>query len=418
MILQEEEIGADGMLTNPQDEMDHSIYFKEHPDGRKLPSAVMIDSEPDTIDEYCGQGILKNLFRDNTVTGTGDASNCYARGLHRCYQQQKGEALNVIRREVEQVGSVSTFTMFCANSGGTGSGFKTGLVNSLADCYPHVKFINQAIIPSKHGNDGCTSPYNTLLDLAATNDFFAAKFIHDNESLIRCIKPVTKDGISYANLNTIISLIPSTLTASGRFDGTMIESQMGINLVPFPRANTIACAFVPLLRRTSKMPITLPFLLGEAFLNKYETCGIDTFSKGSYVSCCLIYRGTQQIPHNLHIKVKKQNSFTDWCPSMFKHSACSKESLLSFNYGASDKDEIFKNPNLSLLKLSNHTEVADCLLNHLVEKCSRLLKRRFFVHWYTDEGMHEEEFENAVNTVKDVIDFYKETFNNSIHQQL
>ncbi|XP_012661359.1 tubulin alpha chain-like [Otolemur garnettii] len=110
-----------------------------------------------------------------------------------------------------------------------------------------------------------------------------------------------------------------------------------------------------------------------------------------YMACCLLYHG-EVVPKDVSaviaaIKTKCSIQFVNWCPIGFK---------VGINYqpptmvAGGDLAKVQR----AVCMLSNITAIAEAwaCLEH---KFNLMYTKRAFVHWYTGEGMKEQEFSEA-----------------------
>ena len=62
--------------------------------------------------------------------------------------------------------------------------------------------------------------------------------------------------------------------------------------------------------------------------------------------------------------------------------------------------------NLSGTFLANSTSV-QTLFSRILDQFVSMFRRRAFLHWYTAEGMDEEEFSEAANNIGDLVSEYQ-----------
>jgi len=380
----------------------HGVYFHQNSSGTWIPSACFVDSEATVVDECIRTGPMKYLFKGGCVTGYEDASNCYARGKFKVGKELREETLLNLRRTIEQIDILNIIQTFGARSGGTGSGFCSHLFEALGDIYPHVEFDGHCVFPSQRGQDTVTEAYNTVFACSEFDDIFAIEYIYDNQGLQECVSQAfgSDAEISYADLNHLIGLVPSTLSACARWGPGSSQKSIGINLVPFRGISTVAPAILPLLHDTSPRIVTEHSLLAEAFLNRCEMAKIDTFA-GQYISSVLLYRGSPRIPTNYHKMIRERVDFVPWVSTGIKYEVCARKFTL--NYSDTPTSKRYLEAPIGLAKLCNHTNITDDILTPLIGRFNALLEQRAYVHWYVREGMEEGEFSEAVEKLETAI---------------
>lgn len=114
-------------------------------------------------------------------------------------------------------------------------------------------------------------------------------------------------------------------------------------------------------------------------------------SEGKYMACCLLYRG-DIVANDINaaiksIKTHKNVQFVNWCPTGFKIGINSKAP--SFD---SIDNCLSSNRGVALMASSTAIKSAFDSLNR---KFDRMFEKRAFIHWYLNEGMEINEFEEA-----------------------
>merc|ERR1712062_573486 len=102
---------------------------------------------------------------------------------------------------------------------------------------------------------------------------------------------------------------------------------------------------------------------------------------------------------------KYYGQFASWIPNNFKYSLINVPSK-----GFDSKANKNVNIPMSATFVSNHTAIKDCFASFL-KKFKKLYKKKAFLHWYFDEGMDEENFEEASMKISDLVTEYEERGN-------
>jgi len=380
--------------------INHQPFFMETAGGTFIPQTVFVDSEDEVVDHCIRTGVMRSMLQRRGVTGNEDASNCFARGKFAVAKDIRSDALIAIRRTVEQMYHLHMIQLFSAISGGTGSGFTAALLTAMKDIFPKCRFEMHAVYPSGSVHDTIVEPYNSVFFMSQTAEMFDVRYTYDNESLNSLTEPVYKaEGMraSFKDLNYLISLVPSCMSACSRFGSGDSMSALGVNLVPFRSLNAAAVGIVPLFHRESQMAISEHSLLSEAFLNRVEMCSLDTF-EGKYISACLFYRGSLNIPYEYHNYIREKIDFVHWIPTGIKYDVAPKAIV-----HPSSKN-MYLQSHMSLLKVSNHTGITEQLTSSILDRYSSLLSKRAYIFWYVGEGMEEGEFEDAKEKLESEIE--------------
>jgi len=403
----EEGIGKMGFDEFSNEGVIHDIFFQETSKGKWVPRSCFIDSEMVVIDEKINNGTLRDLFADEfCITGYQDSSNCYARGKFNNYMELQEDIMIAIRRLSEQCSRLNTLTEFGSINGGTGSGLTSALYTTLSDMFPKIMTTMHSLIGSRDTVDIITQPYNNVFAFSESNDLVSARYCYDNQTIGNLIGPILKAqylSVHHKDINHIIALVQSSLTASSRWMGSDEEAQMGINLAPFPSLVMNAPAIIPLNTPSSRSLLTEYTITYDAFLSSHEMTNVDLLSvSGRYISCCLLYRGDvklKQVNDAIHeLKMNRQLQFVSWIPTGLKISRCGKRITHD------EANQNFNNPLKSVLKISNHTALFSDICEPMLNNFSKLLSNRAYIFWYIQEGMDESDFSEAEEKLRSSID--------------
>merc|ERR1711902_303733 len=120
----------------------------------------------------------------------------------------------------------------------------------IRDNYPDRITATFSVYPSPKVSDVVVEPYNATLSIHQLLENSDETFVIDNEALFSISHNVLKQKEpKYADLNWVISMVMSGITASLRFSGDL--RKMGVNLVPFPRLHFFLLAQAPLFAKDS-----------------------------------------------------------------------------------------------------------------------------------------------------------------------
>ncbi|CAH1395934.1 unnamed protein product [Nezara viridula] len=370
------------------------VFYQELSNGRWTPRAIFVDLESTVIDEV-KNGSAKGLFSPhNLVTGIEDAANNYARGFCSAGKSVHPIVEDSLRAMVEVCDKIQGFMMTHSTGGGTGSGYHALISEYVNEEFTKNPIIGIEIFPSPKMSTAVVEPYNTLLNKHATLDKIGCVFLCDNEAMYNiCQNKLGVDSPNYQNLNRLLSTTISSVTSSLRFKGSLNADFVDFqtNLVPFPKIHFPVITYAPIVnsRKISHESLSILDLTYQVFhpQSRLSTCDDD----GRYIACCLLYRGDvtpKDVNHAIAmVKDKKFAKFVDWSPTGFKVG-------INHKTAESHQDGSIAAPKKTVCMLANTTAVTKAL-HSLNNKYDMMLKRRAFVHWYTGEGMMEEEFHEA-----------------------
>ncbi|XP_076032863.1 tubulin alpha-1C chain-like isoform X2 [Oratosquilla oratoria] len=377
------------------DEDSFSTFFNETAAGKHVPRAIFVDLEPTVIDEV-RTGTYKQLFNPTgMLNGKEDAANNYARGHYTIGRELIQVVMDRIRKQTEQCSGLQGFIIFHSFGGGTGSGFTSLLIESLAVEYGKKSKLEFAVYPAPRVATSVVEPYNAVLSTHTTLDVSECAFMVDNEAIYDiCNRNLSIERPTYTNLNRLISQVVSSITTSLRFDGALNVdlNEFQTNLVPYPRIHFPLTTYAPVISadKAEHEALKVSQITNACFEPSNQMVKCDP-RIGKYMACCLLYRG-DVVPKDVNsavaaIKAKRTVNFVDWCPTGFK---------VGINYQpptvvpGGDLAKVER----AICMLSNTTAMGDAW-SRLDHKFDLMYAKRAFVHWYVGEGMEEGEFAEA-----------------------
>jgi tubulin beta len=225
------------------------VYFKDAGNLRFVPRAALVDLEPGSLDVIKASPMGKMFKPDNFVFGASGAGNNWAKGHYTEGAELIDEVVDVIRKEAESCDCPQGFQITHSLGGGTGSGLGTLLLMKIRDNYPDRITATFSVYPSPKVSDVVVEPYNATLSIHQLLENSDETFVIDNEALYNISHNILKQNQpKYSDLNWVVSLVMSGITASLRFSGKLNGDlrKMGVNLVPFPRLHFFALGQAPL----------------------------------------------------------------------------------------------------------------------------------------------------------------------------
>merc|ERR1712060_375796 len=236
------------------------------------------------------------------VFGASGAGNNWAKGHYTEGAELIEEALDVIRKEVENCDCPQGFQICHSLGGGTGSGMGTLVLLKLRDAYPDRILTTFSVYPSPKVSDTVVEPYNAVLSSHQLLENSDETFIIDNEALYNIAHNVLKmDASNYANLNCLVSCVMAGVTASLRFPGKLNGDlrKLGVNLAPFPRLHFFLIAQAPLASQDNKsyQKINVQELTNQCFSPRNFFSNVKP-DDGKYMTASLLFRGkmsTQEV---------------------------------------------------------------------------------------------------------------------------
>lgn len=389
-------ISPDGQVENRQEYDDNfQTFFSELKSGKHIPRAIMVDLEPTVIDEIRVGAYSKLFHPSQLINGKEDAANNYARGHYTIGKDHCEHVVNRLRMLTDACDGLQGFLIYHCFGGGTGSGFTSLLMKTLAIDYGKKSKIELAVYPAPQISTSVVEPYNSILTSHSTMDHSDCAFLVDNEAIYDiCRRSLDIDRPTYTNLNRLIAQLISGITASLRFDGALKVDfpDFLTNLVPYPRVHFPLATLAPIVNteRVYHENQTCMGMTNDCFEvgNQMVKCNPE---HGKYMACCLLYRG-DVIPKDVNdavsaIKEKRKIEFVDWCPTGFKIG-------LNYQPPTTVPGGDLARVQRSVCMLANSTAIVEAW-SRLNQKFDLMFAKRAFIHWYILEGMEQLEFVEA-----------------------
>merc|ERR1712218_236881 len=341
------------------------------------------------------------LFKpDNMCFGASGAGNNWAKGHYTEGAELIDEAVDIIRRETEGCDCPQRFQLTQSIGGGTGSGMGTLLLLKIRDNYPDRITATFSVYLSPKVSDVVVEPYNATLSIHQLLENSDETFVIDNEALFSISHNVLKQKEpKYADLNWVISMVMSGITASLRFSGKLNADlrKMGVNLVPFPRLHFFLLAQAPLFApgQGDKVKLTVQELTDQMWSSRNFLSNVKS-EDGKYLTASCAYRGniaTNEIDDEVaKIQQKMSDDFVTWIPNNIKSS------LIAVPPEGSEISGTF---------VANTTAIKG-VFQRISAQFAKMYKRKAFLHWYKGEGMDEMEFKEDDKKVRDLITEYQD----------
>ncbi|XP_022208846.1 probable tubulin beta chain CG32396 [Drosophila obscura] len=374
-----------------------NVFFNATVSRRFYVRSIVIDTEASTIQRL---HTSSQLYRpENFVAGSESAGNNFARGYHTDGAEILQQVLDNTRREVESVDSLQGFQLLHSIGGGTGSGLTSLIMEALVEQYPDNLLCNYVTIPSPNMSQVVVEPYNALLSTPALVNNSHLTFCLDNEALFQICNRNLKIKMSgYEHINHIVALTMSGITTCLRFPGQLNAGlrKIYVNMVPFPRLHFLIPGFAPLVTCTQQQfsKGTVSELVQQIFSSNNLLCAID-LRQGKLLTAAGIFRGRMS-PREVDqmmtgVRNKNLNNFVDWIPNNIKTAIC---------------DIPPRGLKMSATFIGNTTAI-QTLFQRLLDGSSVMLRRKAHLHWYTGEGMEEQEFTDAQQELQAIIDDYR-----------
>jgi tubulin beta len=400
LILQEHGLHESGTVKDTgavRSNTNHEVFFHKVREGKYVPRAVLIDLEPGVIARM-EEGEMKELFDEGSIIRKlPGAANNWARGYHVEGERVIDQIMNIIDSAVEKTRALQGFLLTHSLGGGSGSGLGALILERLRAAYPRKKIFTFSVVPSTLISDAAVEPYNAVLSLQKIRDNADCAVLLDNQALFRIAKTRFKRTPNYMDLNHVIALIMSSVTASLRFPGRL-NTDLGefvTNLVPFPGCNFLTASFAPMRSAGSEATERTNFtdLARETFSEDNFTAEID-WKDGVYLSACALFRGdvkAKEVDENM-AAIRKSLNFASYVPTGIKIGTAETAPQGFFSSG---------------LALVNHTGIA-MVFDRLLKQFDIMFDNYAYTHWYEGAGVSRDAMKSARDAVVQLAQSYRE----------
>merc|ERR1711971_1302017 len=333
-----------GDNPDTSDDGTFECFFEQTGDGLYVPRNLMVDLEPNVIDDVKTSKFSAIFHPDFLLPGKEDAANNFARGHYTVGKEMIDKVNDRLRKMVDNCDNVQGFVVNHSVGGGTGSGLGALMLERIAVDYRKKSKLGFEAYPSPTISTCVVEPYNALLTTHWLLDHTEISVLLDNEAMYEiCQKHLDIKRPSYDVLNRLIAKAVSSMTASLCFEGELNVdlNEFQTNLVPFPRLHFMITAMAPITTQKKKE------------------------------------------------KTNKKVTFVEWVPTGFKVGL---NEVPAARVGDYDETALFDR---NVVMIGNNTAVSRVFSERISKKYDLMYSQRAFVHWYVGEGMEEGEFAQA-----------------------
>merc|ERR1712228_330095 len=387
--------------TSSDSKPDHSFtcFFDETGAGQYVPRNLMVDLEPNVIDDVRTSKYSAIFHPDFLLSGNEDAANNFARGHYTVGKEMIDKVNDRLRKMVDNCDNVQGFVVNHSVGGGTGSGLGALMLERIAVYYRKKSKLGFEVYPSPTISTCVVEPYNALLTTHWLLDHTEISIVLDNEAIYEiCQKNLDIKRPSYDTLNRMIAKAVSSMTASLRFAGELNVdlNEFQTNLVPFPRLHFMITSMAPVTTKKKKETTNTDTdeITKQCFAQKHFFAKIADFDpeEDKYMAISMNYRGSIKAKEAngavQKCKTEKKIVFVEWVPTGFKVG------LNETPAAQVEKDEMASFEK-NVVMIGNNTAVSRVFSERISKKYDLLYSQRAFVHWYVGEGMEEGEFAEA-----------------------
>jgi len=392
-------VTAQGANPSTHDDGTFQCFFEETGAGQYVPRSLMVDLEPNVIDDVKNSKYSAIFHPEFLLPGKEDAANNFARGHYTVGKEMIDKVNDRLRKLVDNCDNVQGFVVNHSVGGGTGSGLGALILERVAVDYRKKSKIGFEVFPSPTISTCVVEPYNAMLTTHWLLDHAEISVLLDNEAIYEiCQKHLDIKRPSYDTLNRLIGKVVSSMTASLRFSGeqNVDLNEFQTNLVPFPRLHFMITSMAPITTKEKKetKPATIRDISTSCFEPQNFFAKIADFDaeEDKFMAVSVNYRGDVKAKKAnatvQWLKEQKKVSFVEWCPTGFKVGLNERPAAQLED----DETAEFKN---NVVMIGNNTAVSRIFSERISGKYDLMYSQRAFVHWYVGEGMEEGEFAEA-----------------------
>ncbi|CAL6074516.1 Alpha-tubulin_1 [Hexamita inflata] len=379
----EHDINPDGRATSDVSDGANS-FFSQSPSNQYIPRTLFVDLDPST------RLTLSNLNSTQIIQSEQNASNIFARGI-KLGSNLIEEVLDNVRKQAENCSDLQGFMFYRSVCGGTGSGLGSLILEQLTEYSKKVK-IDVDIFPSKH-QTSTVEAYNTVLSYKYMREHSDCVVAFDNEAIADICYRNLGIKARHQNINRMIAHAVSSLTASIRFGGSLIEDLQAINdnLVPYNNTKTLIGSYSPFIKQRQMEQFKSVTSVSDFALESANVMISCNTVYAKYMALSLLFGG-DVVPKDIgaacyHWKTYRTIDFVDWCPTGFK---------IGVN---TQKPKYFPNSDIATVSrtcfmLANNTAMSQ-VWNRIGTQFDLGFRERAFVHSFVQNGMEEGEFNSA-----------------------
>jgi tubulin alpha len=400
-------------------------FFEETGAGQYVPRNLMVDLEPNVIDDVKNSKYAKIFHPKFLLPGKEDAANNFARGHYTVGKEMIDQINDRIRKLVANCDNVQGFVINHSVGGGTGSGLGALILERIAVDYRRKSKIGFELYPSPTISTCVVEPYNALLTTHWLLDHTEVSMVLDNEAIYEiCQKKLDVKRPSYENLNRLITKTISSMTASLRFGGELNVdlNEFQTNLVPFPRLHFMITSMAPVFtpkkishERNDVQSISESCFAPSNFFTKIADFDVE---EDKYMAISVSYRGdvnSKQATQTIQwLKTNKKVTFVEWVPTGFKVG-------LNAQQPAVLEDDDVAESKRNIVMIANNTAISRVFSERISKKFDLMYSQRAFVHWFVGEGMEEGEFAEAREDLgfleKDFLDVLSEAASDEAEEE-
>ena len=271
---------------------------------------------------------------------------------------------DIIDREADGSDSLEGFVLCHSIAGGTGSGLGSYILERLNEKFPKKIIQTYSVFPNQEEtSDVVVQPYNSLLTLKRLTLNADCVIVLDNTALNKiAVERLHLDNPSFTQINSLISTIMSSSTATLRYPSYMNNELIGLIalLIPIPKLHFLMTGYTPLttetdssiIRKTTVLDVMRRLLQPSNMMVSTNTN--DKSINHCYISILNIIQGEVD-PTKVHkslqtIRERKLAQFIPWGPTGIQVALSKKSPYIQTSHRVSG------------LMMANHTSISQVIL--------------------------------------------------------
>lgn len=402
VISDEHRINRDGIRTRSRtsDLERINVYFKETEDQKYVPRAVLVDTDPSTLDSIRLTAIGKCFKQDNFLCGSESAANNWATAFCGEGMMLADQVVDIVRKEAESTDYLQGVHLIHSMGGGTGSGLGSHIITKLRDAFPLRIMSSFSVFPSLKLPHAIFEPYNVILAMADFIEHGDEVICVDNDALRRFYwRAMGNTWPIYDDLNRHVSMMLSGVTSVVRFYGRLSLDlyKMAANMIPYRGYHFLAPAFVTLNPQNIEGKIgrgPLQALIKRLFdvRNLMVTCNPY---RGRYLGATAMFRGPIDMRDVEETILLARNSAissrTIFVPDNIRWDVCKVPT---------------RGTKISGTFVGNTTAIRELFIR-INKRFREMFRYKAYLHLYRAEGIDEDNFNEAADTLENMIDNYR-----------
>ena len=384
--------------------------------------AILVDTEADPIDNIY-RSSRSHFFDTNNIFTSGECSgSVYARVYHSLAPNLAEKIVESIRKEVERANSLEGFNLTHSVSGGTGAALWTYISEHLEENYKKKERVSFDILSSDKFASTGVEPLNQVLGMAKLAELSRSSCYFEMAQISKFVSQILKaDPGSQSRknhlqtINQVIAYHSYKIMSGIAQNGCLLDSLSEITKsttifkgLPFSSSSLSLEAVTSDDEPTEWENITIHKTnidtlnkhLNSTRINPLTT--VDETSKHYQMST--LYQGLNFAPkdvgQDLVMNLKRILRFTECVPSRLR---------FGIDYGLPPclKNSRLRIPDQNVMifhGLSNFYKIID----RIILDFDKVYKQKLFLHHYDVEGMDLDEFDLAVEELRQCSNNYKD----------